>query len=209
MKMLFRRRLIYADSSSRTRLEFLRVLPRLVRYLPLFDPDVPVYTDVCALHFAVANIYYIYPDNRHIWLPCDPDPEIVRILIEELGANFEKRDNSFERRNVIQALTHNSQTEVGHLFNDYDVMDEWGARVEQATVMLERHMERRKQERIDLHMQPYGLAIAMAGHPSKGKKSGLNVFSDEILKKIALLRWPGRGGTMSVNDESIVDQMTP
>jgi hypothetical protein len=181
----------------------------LLRYLPLFDPDVPVNTAVCALHFAVGFIYDIYPDNSHIWLPCDPDPEIVRILIEELGANFEKRDDTVDTRNVIQALTHNSQSGVGHLFKEEDAMFEWGERVHETTAILERHMLRRKQERIDDHMQPYGLAIAMAGHPSLGKKSGLNVFSDEILKKIALLRWPGRGGSMSVNDAIFVKQMTP
>jgi hypothetical protein len=171
LNSLFKQREPHFFLRTRFRREFLQRLPSVLRYLPSFDPDAPVsLSAVCALHFAVG-----YTNSRIFRRPTDPDPETVRILIQELGADVEKKDAA--GHTPLEALTAAAASVRRETFQPDDQVeyDEWLGRVNATKAILQAAMDRRRER---------GLAISMVTHERLGQNSSMKCIDPELLRDI-------------------------
>jgi hypothetical protein len=179
LQLLFDGRNVHDFFIVPARRAFLQRLPALLKWclLPSFNPDIALHSAACALHHAVGLTHA---------RTTDPDPETVRILIEELGADSEKLDA--HGRTPFEALTLAAASVDRDMFDSPLQYEDWEGRVVATKAILQRHF--------DSKMEPRGLAVCMANHERLGENSGLRVLSDELLRKIALQNWQGRNNSI-------------
>jgi hypothetical protein len=170
LNLLFRQREPHSFLRTRFRREFLQRLPSVLRYLPSFDPDVPVADAVCALHFAVG-----YTDYMMIRRPTDPDPETVRILIQELGADDFKKDAA--GHTPLEALMAAAASVRRDTFKPDNQVeyDEWLGRVNATKAILQACVDTRRER---------GLAISMVTHERLGRNSSMQCIDPALVKDI-------------------------
>ncbi len=131
-------KIFFTDFESYDMLPFIRLMSRGRK----MDGNIKLFASESPLNQAVS-----YRGRMHT----DPNPDLVRFLIDKLGADTTRRN--WENRTPLEELIHNASWQETEDAND----DDWHRRVEETKRVLMR--------------QDMATAFAMGGHSRLGRAS--------------------------------------